>query len=249
MTQRKAWIRELVITGLVAVGLGVAPNAAPGQTRFTVRIENVADQPLMTSKGPVPFTLSPGAWAVHTAPDPIFTAREPARGNGLEEIAEDGKPASKLAKALKGMPGVRYAGAFTTPESKMEKGGLKPGMMYEFTIMAMPGDRFSFATMFAESNDLFYAPEQSIPLFRNGEPIRGDVTSMVGLWDAGTEVNQEPGVGPAQPHRQPRLGYGPAESETVRPISVVTDGFTYPRTNQVMRVTITPKEMVRKDGR
>ena len=30
----------------------------------------------------------------------------------------------------------------------------------------------------------------------SGRPISGDVSSALGLWDAGTEVNEEPGVGP-----------------------------------------------------
>ena len=68
------------------------------------------------------------------------------------------------------------------------------------------------------------------------------------LWDAGTEENQEPGVGPAQPHRQPRTDFGPTQNEPVRLISAVNDGYTYPATPSVLRVTITPKLMVRKEG-
>jgi len=35
-----------------------------------------------------------------------------------------------------------------------------------------------------------------------GNPRTGDVTADVQLWDAGTEVNMEPGVGADQPPRQ-----------------------------------------------
>ena len=57
----------------------------------------------------------------------------------------------------------------------------------------MPGDRLSLTTMMGQSNDWFYAPvESGIPLFENGNPISGDITSQIILWDAGTEVNQEP---------------------------------------------------------
>lgn len=56
------------------------------------------------------------------------------------------------------------------------------------------------------------------------------------LWDAGTEVNEEPGVGPNQAPRQPAPNTGPSEHGVVRP---VRDGYTYPATAEVIRVTIT----------
>lgn len=187
---------------------GEVPAQAPSQHKqhmFLVRVENI-DQPLQTSKGPVPVTLSPGARAVPTGVNPMYTPFEPLqgmRGEGLKKLAEDGKRFQPLVKALKDQPGVEAVGVFNTAESKMEKGGLMPGMLHEFTIPADPGDQLTLATMFAESNDLFYAPYGTgVPLFAaDGKQIDGDVTSMLVLWDAGTEENQEPGVGSNQPHR------------------------------------------------
>jgi hypothetical protein len=97
-------------------------------------------------------------------------------------------------------------------------------------------------TMFAQSNDLFYAPrEEGIALFdASGKPIRGDVTSQILLWDAGTEVNEESGLGPNQAPLQAAPNTGPAENGVVRPITEVKDGFHYPTVPQVLRVTITP---------
>jgi len=43
-----------------------------------------------------------------------------------------------------------------------------------------------------------------IELFKNGTPISGDITSQIILRDAGTEVNQEPGIGPDQDHDKRR---------------------------------------------
>ena len=62
----------------------------------------------------------------------------------------------------------------------------------------------SFATMFVPSNDLFFAPDENgIPLFdETGMPKAGDATQYLMLWDAGTEENQEPGVGANQAQRQ-----------------------------------------------
>ena len=52
-------------------------------------------------------------------------------------------------------------------------------------------------------NDYFYANDAGIPLFDSkGRPVGGDVTSRIVLWDAGTELNQELGVGPDQAPRQ-----------------------------------------------
>jgi len=105
-----------------------------------------------------------------------------------------------------------------------------------------PGERLTSATMFAQSNDLFYAPqEDGIALFdATGKPIRGDVTSQILLWDAGAEVNEEPGLGPNQAPLQAAPNTGPAENGVVRSITEVKDGFHYPTVPQVLRVTITP---------
>jgi hypothetical protein len=107
--------------------------------------------------------------------------------------------------------------------------------------VAEPGDRLSLVTMFVPSNDLFYSPnEKGIALFDGEEPVGGDLTSTIWLWDAGTEVNQEPGVGPDQVQRQSEAGAGPTEDAPVRLISSVNDGFSYPEDESVLRLTITP---------
>jgi len=69
------------------------------------------------------------------------------------------------------------------------------------------------------------------------KPISGDVTKYIALWDAGTEVNQEPGLGSDQAPRQ--AGPNTGESEDKR-VQRVHDEYTYPATNEVIKVTITP---------
>jgi hypothetical protein len=100
----------------------------------------------------------------------------------------------------------------------------------------------TIATMFAQSNDLFYAPrEDGIALFdAGGKPIAGDVTPQIVLWDAGTEKNEEPGLGPNQAPVQPAPNTGPSEHGVVRPIGKMKDGFHYPSVAEVLRVTIKP---------
>jgi hypothetical protein len=92
---------------------------------------------------------------------------------------------------------------FNTPVGASAPGPITPGAAYEITISAMPGARLSLTTMMGQSNYWFCAPvESGIPLFENGKPISGDITSQIILWDAGTEVNQEPGIRPDQGPRQ-----------------------------------------------
>ena len=66
-----------------------------------------------------------------------------------------------------------------------------PGAAYEFTVEAYPGQYLTFATMFVQSNDWIFAPgEEGIALFdMDGNPLGGDITDQIFLWDAGTEEN------------------------------------------------------------
>ena len=131
------------------------------------------------------------------------------------------------------------SGVFNTPVGETMPGPIGPGQAYEFRIGAAPGDRLSFATMFAQSNDVFFAPDgDGIALYgAKAAPIDGDVTSQVMLWDAGTEMNEEPGIGMNQAPRQSAPNTGPADSDdTVR---LVDDGYTYPAVSDVIKVMVT----------
>jgi hypothetical protein len=184
--------------------------------------------------------LSPGVWAVHTGDDPFFTAGQDDRGDGLEMLAEDGDP-SGLAAALSSETGVASSGVFNTPEGATMPGVILPGGAYVFEVTGEPGDLLSLATMFVQSNDLFYSPDgDGIALFTaGGAPISGDITAQFSLWDAGTEVNEEPGVGLNQAPRQAGADTGADENGTV---GLVNDGFTYPAHTSVIRITITPRQ-------
>ncbi len=214
-------------------------------TPFTVRIESVSTgttlQPSDGSMQAVP--LSPGVWAVHNEAGPLFTSGEVDRGDGLEAIAEDGGP-GMLAAALANQAGVLESNLFNTPAGAAGPGPVTPGAAYEFTVHAAPGAWLSFATMFIPSNDLFYGPDESgIRLFNeDGSPVAGNVTDQLSLWDAGTEENQEPGVGDTQVQRQSTPNTGPADPDNT--VRLVNDGFPYPSVTDVIRVTIMPANMV-----
>ncbi len=120
-------------------------------------------------------------------------------------------------------------------------GFIEPGNSESFSFNAGKGHFLSFATMFVQSNDLFYgAAESGIELYDNsGNPLTGDITSMIELWDAGTEVNEEPGSGANQAPRQSGANTGTTENGSVQLIPNVADGFTYPTVSSVVKVNLT----------
>ena len=179
---------------------------------------------------------------VHTEKAPIFSAGKKDRSQGLEAQSEDGDP-SMLAKSLQSVKGIKSLVVFTTPIGAAGPGPITPGAAYEFTISAIAGDRLSLTTMMGQSNDWFYAPAESgIDLFENGRGISGDITAQMVLWDAGTEVDQEPGIGSDQGPRQKAPNTGKAENGVVRTAKDVEYGSAYSNVSNVMRVTIKPAQ-------
>lgn len=77
---------------------------------------------------------------------------------------------------------------------------LNPGESTSFSFYAGKGQTISFAAMYGNSNDLFFAPANpGIKLYQdNGDPVTGNVSSQIRLWDNGTRVNQP--TGPAVTH-------------------------------------------------
>lgn len=135
------------------------------------------------------------------------------------------------------------AGVFNTPVGDASPGPATPGKMYQFTIDAGRKQKLSFATMLAATNDLFFGPEGAgIALYDStGAPISGDVTSQIRLWDAGTEINEEPGVGPNTVSKQAGPNTGTDEHGNVVDIASATDGvhFDYPAVASIIQVTVT----------
>lgn len=227
-----------LLTALLGVffitGCGDDDNDGHLTRNFSIRIENISDSSAL------PTPLAPGAFAVHTTPYVIFQSGQNDFGEGLEAIAEDGDP-STLDTNLANHTNVSDHGVFTTPTNAGGPGPLLPGSgeAYEFSFTASRGDRISFATMLVQSNDLFFSPaDRGLDLFNGDTPITGDITSQIMLWDAGTEVDEEPGVGTNQAPRQSGPNTGPDENGPVRLISDVNDGYVYPPVTSLIRVMI-----------
>jgi hypothetical protein len=199
---------------------------ATAQKSFTVTIRNVAsDKTLMlpdgkTSNAPI------APYVVASRPNLLFTPGGYA-DEALERLAEDGNFQPMLDK-VSAMKGLAASGMFI------------PGQ--PFIVSASPGDRLQFATMFVQSNDLFFAPRDGgIVLFdAGGRAIYGKATNHVALFDAGTEINQTPGAGSDQAPRQPKPNTGAAERMPIDLVQNRHDGFTYPPVAAVIEVEIEP---------
>ena len=213
-------------------------HRANGDTRFTVRIENISSGDGQTAPDGAkwPFALSPGLWVTHDK-DVMLLKEGKAASKGLEMQAEDGNPEG-LVKMLEAQNHTGH-GVFNTPVGASSPGPIGPGGAYEFTVTANPGIKLTVALMFGQSNDWFYAPEKGIELFKNGKPVSGDITSRFVLYDAGTEKNEEPGVGPNQAPRQKAPNTGDDEHGTVQKAK---GSPFFSRTGELFRVTITPEE-------
>ncbi|MFT5144167.1 MAG: hypothetical protein ACI84D_002799, partial [Thalassolituus oleivorans] len=230
----------------VRAAAGPAPGAIATVTivpleaeSLTLSIDNLStDLTLaLSTGGGAAAPLAPGVWAVHTSGAPFFSGGSADRGRGLEALAEDGNPAT-LGGSLSAQAGVS-SGVFNTPDGGSGPGPLLPGASYSFSFDAAAGSSLSFATMFVQSNDLFYAPEgNGLALWDASGSLRlGDLTSEIMLWDAGTEMNQEPGAGADQAPRQ--SGADTGAGDAVSEVRVVSDSFTYPAVQDVIRVTLT----------
>ncbi len=229
-----------------------------GATTFTVRIENVSSTDFYGADTATwgQIWITPGAYAVHTGENPLYTEGE-AASVGMEALAEAGPPTGfdgepGLVDELDGAMQVVSSGAYTPantvadPNDPMEAvpgaPPIAPGGAFEFDIEAEPEQRLSFASMFVPSNDLFLSPDaEGIALFDDGTPVEGDVTGSVVLLDAGTEPNGQPGVGPDQAPAQDAPDQGADEGGVVRRLEAVDDGFEYPAVDATVQVTLTPQ--------
>lgn len=237
---KQRFIIYLAAAVIALAGVGHVLAGGSGekkQVTFKVRVENIADVAGIAAQdgSKYPFALSPGFFIVSSKDMQIFENGKTASSQ-LEAQAEDGNPSLFLKKYLTRV-GSLYTGVFNTPLGSDKAAPIFAGGAFEFNVNATAGMKLNVAFMYGQSNDLFYAPDAAIALFdANGNPIGGDITDQFKLWDAGTEVNQAPGLGADQAPRQKGPNTGAAENGVVH---LVNDGFTYPETKSVLRVTIT----------
>jgi hypothetical protein len=226
----------------LAPGVGVvhtapAPIFINGQADFGMGLEGLAEDgaagPLADALGAhtgVNTPLAPVAYTVHTGLNPLFTPGGRA-SNGLERLAEDGGPMDLVAM-LSGNAGAAAVGRGATGAGPI----FPPDGNYSFEITASPGDHLSLATMLVQSNDWFYALQNQALFDAAGQPIEGNFTHVVHLYNAGTEVDEPIGFGPNQAPRQAGPNTGPAEGGVVQMVTQMP----YADAASVLHLTITP---------
>ncbi|ERH09202.1 MAG: hypothetical protein J07HX64_00955 [halophilic archaeon J07HX64] len=226
---------------------------------FTVRVENTAPTDFYSSDAATggQIWLTPGAWAVHTGENPIFTQGESA-SIGLEALAEAGPPTGfegepGLVDELPDREGVVSAGAYAPPNTVTDPNDpmgevpgappIAPGGAFEFEVEAEPGQRLSVASMYVPSNDIFVSPASGLELYDGEDPVEGELSGDVQLWDAGTEVNGSPVSDPTGAPRQGNNGgaaAGPTEGVVYR-ASEINDAYQYADVADILQVTLTPQ--------
>jgi hypothetical protein len=244
VTVRGLCLEVPLAPGVFVIHYGNEPLFTPGMPDRGQGLEGLAEDGDIMQLGAFVHVatglvqpLAPGIYASHEAPGLLFMPGTTASA-GIEAMAEDGNPTILGAEVL-AAGGYRSAGAFAVPVGGDGPGPLFPGGTYAFNVTAVHGEYLSFVTMLVQTNDLFFAPpEGGIALFPEGQPLDGIVTDMVMLWDAGTEVNEKPGVGLFQAPRQLAPNTGMDEMGMVRLLD--DEMFTYPGVGQVIRVTVSP---------
>jgi hypothetical protein len=216
------------------------PLFTPGSVDRGQGLEQIAEAgntaPLALSMAGLvgaPTPISPLVALVHASGEPFYSVGQPDRGMGLEQLAEAGNPALLGAAVLGSL-------VVNTPVGAAMPGPAIPGQSFQFAITAQPGDRLSFATMFGMSNDWFFGtPAGGLPLFgADDQPVIGDVTDMISLFDAGTELNEEVGIGPDVAPQQLTPEQGPPDPvNQVREVPAIEYGRP---ASAHLRVTLTP---------
>jgi hypothetical protein len=233
--------------------LSGAPNAlfTAGMSAPAHGLESIAEDGKPATLGAyaaatsgITYPASPGGWLLHgSGTMPLFMSGAKDYGKGIEAVAEDGNPAPLGAK-LASLDGYITGAIFNTPVGAAAPGPILPGSKYTFTFDASPGDSLSFASMLAATNDVFFAPpDDGIALFdEHDAPVTGDVSDQIQLWDAGTEGNEEPGIGPNTVTNQlaPNTGT-PGEGKVQLLSAVTTDTYSYPSPQSVLKVTLSAK--------
>lgn len=211
----------------------------PEPVELRVTIENVAQPGTLTSTTTDEardVIVSPGTWVVHTTRTQLFEPGEPATP-GLAALAEQGD-GTLLRLELEAQGEVLGIGSFPTEASgtTYEDLPIRPGDRTTFDVSAMSNDRLAFAAMFIHSNDIFVAtPPEGLELaLAPGESL--DVSTRIELWDAGTEVNEEPGFGPSQPMQG--SGGEPEDGVVHRVDGNDRAGWTYPHPESFLRVVV-----------
>ncbi len=199
--------------------------SSSNKVTFTITIKNVSGPNTLTTNN-TGVVISGGVVTIHKENTKVIFTNGAAASAGLEKLAEEGA-ATDLNDELKDNSDVSETKTF---------GAVEPGKEVTVTIDAEPGDALSLAAMFVQSNDLFFAPNDTGIVLFNGETASTINNASIKTWDAGTEDNEALGSGTGQPPGD-ATGGTPTANGTV---SEFTDGNNEV-TGTVIEVSIVPE--------
>lgn len=221
------------------LGLPLLSACGGGPWLVSLTLENTS-QPgdLVASDGSShDFKLAPGLVILHDADFSLFSTGAVA-SSALEAIAEDGDP-SLLIASLSAREDVFWFEVVSTLDGETyDDAPLSPGDVVTVTSTAAArGDGLTFVQMFGESNDIFLATTSPLEI---GPDLAGEQVQHIAYFDAGTEVNQEPGLGADQAPRQAAPGDGTPEDGTISALSQEVDaaGWSYPPLDQLLSLSL-----------
>lgn len=218
-------------------------DSGPVSLRITVRNVSVPGTYKTSAGDDLPVVFAPGVDVVHPSGSQWFTDGQ-AASPGLEHLAEDGNP--KDAQRELETRDIGVVGVFGADKANIsyDDSPIEPGGEADFLTDAQPGDLIELGMMWSQSNDVFVAtPPGGVPLFdENANPV----ASLTGLslWDAGTEMNQEPGAGSTQAPRQSAPGEGTQENGVIRKLEGDKDvmGFQYPPLADTLEIVVSREQ-------
>jgi hypothetical protein len=212
--------------------------SGPEPVTVVVTIENIAEPGTLvssTTDETRDVLVSPGVWAAHAADVRLFAEGE-AASTGLTTLAEGGN-GEPLMLELSAREEIEIFGGFPAGDGvTYSDSPIVPGDVVTFEVSAMSDQRLSFAAMFIHSNDILVAtPLDGLELALDVDESV-DVSGLIQLWDAGTELNEEPGFGEHQPMQGPD---GEREDGVVHRVEG-TDaaGWSYPSPDAFVRVSV-----------
>lgn len=202
------------------------PFFTPGKTStsiLTQLAESGNNKPLgdfVSEKTGIVTNLSPVLVIVYSdATNPIFTLGQKDKGQGLKELAQKGDY-GKLKESLENLQSVKKVYVLGSAT-------IAPGEKVESKFESAEGYKVAYVTMFASSNDWFYANSEEI-----SSKATGDLTSKTLLYDSGTGVNQYPGAGNAQ------ALFGGTPSAEDKVIEKVGNTYPVPEVKDIIKISI-----------
>lgn len=207
--------------------------SANGLTNIAEMGNNTALSTYLTSITGIFTPLSPILVVVYNGSEnPFYKTGENDRGQGLKDLAQKGS-ADALAAYLKTKTGVKNVYILKAAASTVllpRINGADGGKVSQ-KLDIVSGDRIAVATMYGFSNDWFFAS--------TGNDIdamqKGDVSTLMGLFDNGTAINQFPGAGITQFNL---AGTPLLESKPIYEVPNPNEFTTLPALTQMIKVTL-----------